>query len=61
MNIWALVFNLLGLTLVFIGNALVTYTVGKWGGRNMKQFRIGNTVQAVGFVVSLLAIFFSAI
>jgi hypothetical protein len=57
MNVLALVFNLIGLTLLFIGNSLVTYTVGKWGGRNMKQFRIGNTIQVIGFIISLLAIF----
>ena len=56
---WPLIFNLMGLTLLFIGNALVTHTVGKWGGRNMKQFSIGNTVQAAGFIISLLAIFYS--
>lgn len=55
----ALIFNLLGLTLLFVGNSLVTYTVGKWGGRNMKQFKIGNTLQAIGFIISLLAIFAS--
>ncbi len=55
----SLIFNLLGLTLLFIGNSLVTYTVGKWGGRKMIQFKLGNTIQAVGFVVSLLAIYFS--
>lgn len=55
----ALVFNLIGLTLLFIGNGLVTYTVGKWGARNMPQFKIGNALQSIGFAVSLLAIFFS--
>lgn len=55
----AVIFNLLGLTLLFVGNAFVTYTVGKWGGRNMKQFQIGNTLQAIGFIISLLAIFAS--
>lgn len=57
---WFLVFNLFGLTLLFVGNFLVTHTIGKWGGRKMKQFKIGNTLQAVGFVVSLLSIFASS-
>ena len=59
MDMTALILNVIGLTLLFIGNSLVTYTVGKWGGRNMKQFRIGNIVQSIGFIVSLLAIFMS--
>lgn len=60
MNTWAIVLNVIGLTLLFVGNSLVTYTVGKWGGRNMRQFKQGNTIQAVGFVISLIAIFISA-
>jgi hypothetical protein len=52
-----IILNILGITLLFIGNVLITYTIGKWGGRNMKQFRIGNVLQATGFAVSLIAIF----
>ncbi len=52
----AMIFNLIGITLLFIGNMLVTYTVGKWGGRNMNQFKWGNTLQTIGFAISLLAI-----
>lgn len=59
MDTIALTLNVIGLTMLFIGNSLVTYTVGKWGGRNMKQFKIGNVVQSIGFIMSLVAIFMS--
>jgi hypothetical protein len=59
MGIITLILNIIGLSLLFVGNSLVTYIIGKWGGRNMRQFKIGNTVQAIGFIVSLSAIFIS--
>lgn len=59
MDTVALILNVIGLTFLFVGNSLVTYTVGKWGARNMKHFKIGNTVQIFGFIFSLIAIFIS--
>ena len=53
---WTIWLNICGITILFAGNCLMTFTIGKWGGRNMPHFKWGNRLQALGFAVSLLAI-----
>ena len=56
---WLLALNLLGLTIMFVGNNLVVYAVGRWGARHMPHFVWGNRIQYVGYAISILAIFLS--
>lgn len=52
-----LILNVGGLSLLFVGNLLITDALGRWGGKNLKSMKIGNAIQAIGFMISLLAIF----
>jgi hypothetical protein len=56
---WALFINLVGLSLLFIGNLLVTDVLGRYGAHGLPAYKWGNRMQGLGFIVSLLGIYLS--
>ena len=50
------ILNILGISLLFIGNLLVTDAVTKWSAHKNPKYVWGNKIQGVGFIISLTAI-----
>lgn len=51
------ILQIVGLSLLFIGNLLISDSVTRWGAKSTKQWKFGNIFQSIGFIISLIAIF----
>lgn len=53
----SIILQIIGLILLFVGNLLISDAVTRWGAKTTKQWKIGNFIQALGFIFSLFATF----
>lgn len=59
MNLLPIVLNIVGLTLLFIGNLLVTDALGRYNAHGLPGYKWGNRLQGFGFMVSIFGVFLS--
>lgn len=52
----ALFLGIIGTIVAFLGNNLIGETIGKYGSRDMPQWKWGNRIQVLGFALTIVAL-----
>jgi hypothetical protein len=56
LNDSVLILGIVGTIFAFIGNTLVSDAVTRWGAKTTPQWKWGNRIQSLGFVLTIVAL-----